>query len=159
MLSQTAEYALRALACLALEEPALLSAAQLAERTQAPVDYLAKVLQQLASAELIQGKRGVGGGYRLARPAAAIRLLDALNAVAPLQRIERCPLGLREHGANLCPLHRKMDEAIAAVIAVFEGVTLADIVNAPEGVSAPLCEVRPATLRPAVPRDRASHPD
>lgn len=144
MLSQTAEYALRALACLALEEPALLSAGELAERTQAPADYLAKVLQQLAASGLIQGKRGVGGGYRLARPAAEIRLLDAVNAVTPLQRIERCPLGLREHGANLCPLHRKMDQAIAAVIEVFNGVSLAEVLDAPEGVSAPLCEVRPA---------------
>jgi len=146
VLSQTAEYALRALASLALYGDNRAPAAELAARTQAPMDYLAKVLQQLSAAGLVEGRRGVGGGYRLAKPADEISLIDAVNAVTPIRRIESCPLGLKRHGANLCPLHRKMDEAAAAVIKVLDDVTLADLMDAPEGVSTPLCEERPVEL-------------
>lgn len=158
MISQTAEYALRALAWLALYGETRAPASELAEQVQAPFDYLAKVLQQLAAAGLVEGRRGVGGGYRLAKPPSAIRLLDAVNAVTPIRRIETCPLGLSRHGSNLCPLHRKMDEAAAAVIGVLDGVTLADLIDAPEGVSTPLCEERPTSLRVAAPKSAQSSP-
>ena len=69
MFSQTTEYALRAMACLAMYPDDLVATPTLAEQTKVPANYLAKVLQQLAAAKLITGRRGVGGGYRLARPA------------------------------------------------------------------------------------------
>ena len=61
MFSQTTEYALRAMACLALRPQQLTSAIALADQTKVPANYLAKVLQQLAGAGLIDGRRGVGG--------------------------------------------------------------------------------------------------
>ena len=61
MLSQTTEYALRAMSCLAYMPDDLVSTAQLAEVTRVPMNYLAKVLQLLSKAELINGRRGVGG--------------------------------------------------------------------------------------------------
>jgi Rrf2 family protein len=141
--NQTTEYALRAMAVLALEPDERSSSGALAERTQAPMDYLSKVLQSLAGAGLIEGRRGVRGGYKVARDPADIQLLDIINAVSPLQRIRECPLGLKSHGVNLCPLHRKMDEAIDAVMRIFRDVSLADLLNEP-GASTPLCEQRPA---------------
>ena len=45
-----------------------------------PVNYLAKVLQVLAGANLIIGRRGVGGGYRLARRPEEITMLEVINA-------------------------------------------------------------------------------
>ncbi len=140
MYSQTAEYALRAMACLALSKGELVATPVLAERTKVPANYLAKVLQQLAAAELITGRRGVGGGYRLSKPAAQINLLDVVNAVSSVKRIESCPLELKSHGANLCPLHRRLDEAAAAVIDIFSGVTLLDLIEDETNPSKPLCE-------------------
>jgi Rrf2 family protein len=139
MFSQTTEYAMRAMACLALTPDELVPTSTVAKLTRVPPNYLAKVLQQLAGAELIGGRRGVGGGYKLARPASTIRLIDVLDAMGSVRRITTCPLGLSNHGPNLCPLHRKMDEAALAVIAVFEGVTLADLLNDPRS-STPLCD-------------------
>lgn len=139
MFSQTTEYALRAMACLALTPDELVPTGTLATRTKVPANYLAKVLQQLAAADLIGGRRGVGGGYKLARPAAKIRLMDVLSAMSAVKRIETCPLGLANHGTNLCPLHRTVDDAAAAAIAVFEGVTLEDLVNDPKS-NKPLCD-------------------
>lgn len=144
MFSQTAEYAMRAMSCLALRPDDLVPTPALAEVTKVPANYLAKVLQLLASADLIKGRRGVGGGYRLHRPANQINLLDVINAVEPLSRIKTCPLGLTTHGPSLCPLHRRLDEAAAAVINIFEGVTLHDLINEP-GAKKPLCEDIPAT--------------
>lgn len=148
MFSHTVEYALRAMACLAIEPEGRTSSATLAERTQVPADYLAKVLQQLSAAGLIEGRRGVGGGYQLCSPPEEINLLDVVNAVEKLERIDTCPLKLESHGPNLCPLHRRMNAAIESVIRVFENNTLADLFSAQNGeewVSIPLCDTRRPT--------------
>ena len=139
MFSQTTEYALRAMACLALTPDELVSTVELAKQTKVPSNYLAKVLQQLSTANLIGGRRGVGGGYKLARPAAKIRLMDVLAAMGAVKRVHTCPLGLPNHGPNLCPLHRAVDDAAAAAIAVFEGSTLADLLGDGRS-SGPLCD-------------------
>lgn len=145
MFSQTTEYALRAMACLALRPEELVPTPTLAEQTKVPPNYLAKVLQQLSAAKLITGRRGVGGGYKLAKPAADIKLLDVINSVTTVSRIQSCPLGLSSHGSRLCALHKKADEAAAAVIAVYDGVTLHDLL-ADSNPNKPLCESKPATM-------------
>jgi Rrf2 family transcriptional regulator, nitric oxide-sensitive transcriptional repressor len=144
MFSQTAEYAMRAMACLALNPDRLVPTPDLAKETKVPPNYLAKVLQQLAVAELITGRRGVGGGYMLARPADQIDLLEVINAVDSLKRITTCPLGIASHGTSLCPLHRRLDEAARVVIEIFEGISLADLLSDPS-TSKPLCNSQPAT--------------
>lgn len=147
MLSQTTEYALRAMSVLAYKPDELTPTPSLAESTKVPVNYLAKVLQLLAAAELIVGRRGVGGGYRLARPASQITLLDVVRSVTRVERITTCPLGLPNHGPNLCPLHRKTDEVLAKVIETYERVTLQDLINQPNQ-NMPLCDSeRTAQLR------------
>jgi len=139
MFSQTTEYSMRAMACLALHPHSLTSAVTLAEQTKVPANYLAKVLQMLANAGLIEGRRGVGGGYKLSRPADQINLLDVINVVAPVKRITVCPLGLPNHGTNLCPLHRRTDEAAKAIIEIYGSATLYDLISNPDA-NKPLCD-------------------
>lgn len=132
MFSQTAEYALRA--AVALAEAATtasysLSTAQLAERTQVPSQYLSKVLQQLQRAGILRATRGKYGGYHLARAAEGISILDVVNAVDPLQRIRRCPLGRPEHAHALCPLHHQMDAALAQIEATLGAQSLAGLIG------------------------------
>lgn len=138
MFSQTSEYALRAMVCLALRTGERVASSVLAEETKVPPDYLAKVLQLLSKSGLVVGRRGVGGGYRLSRDPATIRLIDVIRSVVAVERITTCPLGLENHGPNLCPLHRKMDEAAKAVIDIYDDATLADILRKP-GANVPLC--------------------
>ena len=142
MYSQTAEYALRAMSCMALYED-LVATPVLAEQTKVPANYLAKVLQLLAAASLIQGRRGVGGGYKLSRPADKITLLEVINAIDKIERIESCPLGLSNHGKLLCPLHRRVDQAAAKIIEIFSGVTLKDLICDPMSPK-PLCDAKAA---------------
>lgn len=79
-----------------------------------PASYLAKVLQPLARAGIVSSQRGLGGGYVLERNVDELTLLDVLNAVEPVQRIRTCPLKISTHGANLCSLHRALDDTLAA---------------------------------------------
>lgn len=142
MFSQTTEYALRAMSCLALAPNQLVPTNTLAAMTKVPNNYLAKVLQLLAASNLIIGRRGVGGGYKLARPATDIRLVEVINTVGSLKRIETCPLGLPNHGSNLCPLHRTMDKAAAAMIELLENVTLQNLVDDPKTPNKPMCDTQ-----------------
>jgi len=129
------------MAWLAINPDGRVASGVLAEKTQVPHDYLAKVLQQLADAGLIHGRRGVHGGYQLARPPEQIRLLDVVRGVSALDRIRQCPLGLSNHGSKLCPLHRTLDTAIAAAMDALGEKTLADMVTEP-GANIPLCDLK-----------------
>jgi Rrf2 family transcriptional regulator, nitric oxide-sensitive transcriptional repressor len=127
MFTQTTEYALRAMAWIAVLDGDLVPTPVLAAKTQVPANYLAKVLQQLAGAKLVVGRRGVGGGYRLARPAREISLLEIVRCITPVDRVGACPVGDRNRDGHLCPLHEAKDRAAAAIIEIFGGVTLADL--------------------------------
>ena len=139
MLPKTAEYALRTVACLARNPDQAESADQIAEQTKVPRRYLHKVLQDLVRAELVRSRSGPGGGYSLAISAKKISILDVVNAVAPLERIRECPLGLKSH-TSLCPLHKELDRAYAAMEKAFAGVTLDQLLSSSSKIVA-LCEV------------------
>ncbi len=142
MFSQTVEYALRAVVYLAHEAPDARTTEQIHVATRVKRAYLSKILQGLAKKKIVTTQRGVGGGVALARPPEELTILDVVNAVEPIQRIITCPLGLVTHGVNLCPLHKRMDEAMATVEAAFRGTTLAEVLSEP-GKSIPLCDGQP----------------
>jgi len=139
MLSKTAEYALRMVACLGRDCERTESADRLAEQTQVPRRYLHTVLQDLVRAELVRSRSGPRGGYALARPPEEITILDVVDAVAPLQRIRHCPLGLPSH-TNLCPLHKELDRVYETAEASFSRVTIGQLLGT-TGASLPLCDV------------------
>lgn len=139
MFSQTVEYALRAAVHLASQSDRRCTAREISAATKVPKPYLAKVLQQLHRAGILSAQRGVGGGVSLAKPAETLTILEIVNAVDPLRRIRTCPLGLTSHGTRLCPLHRRMDLAMASVESAFASSTLAEILDEPTS-SIPLCE-------------------
>jgi len=81
--STRGDYASRALLSLALhaESDGPTSVRDIAERTGLPQPYLEQILLALKGAGLVRSKRGVGGGYVLARPPSAIRLSEIISAV------------------------------------------------------------------------------
>lgn len=139
MISQTVEYALRAVVFLAGQAPAARTTDQIAEATKVPKAYLSKVLQGLSRSGIVHSQRGVGGGVSLAQPVTELSILDVVNAVDPIQRIRTCPLGLASHGLRLCPLHRRLDQAMEMVEQAFAVSTLAEVLAEPTG-SVPLCD-------------------
>jgi FeS assembly SUF system regulator len=75
------DYATLVLAALAREPGRIHAASELAERAQLELPTVAKVLKPLANAGLVQGFRGANGGYRLARAAESIALIDIVEAM------------------------------------------------------------------------------
>ncbi len=139
MFSQTVEYALRAMVHLAIHAPHPQKTSDMATATRVPTAYLPKVLQGLRVENLVHLQRGVGGGVTLTRSPDEISILDVVQAVDPIQRITTCPLGLNSHGARLCALHRRMDDALQKMESAFRTTSLAELLNDPNP-SIPLCE-------------------
>jgi Rrf2 family protein len=123
MISQTVEYALRAMSNLASLQGAATTSEAIAQATRVPQGYLSKIMRDLVCAELVKSFRGPRGGFVLARDANSITVLDIVNAVDPIRRITRCPLDDPRH-ANLCPLHRCLDDALAHLEQIFRSTTL-----------------------------------
>jgi Rrf2 family protein len=126
MISQAAEYSLRAVLCVARSPAAPLTNQQIADPTKIPAGYLAKILQALARAGLVSSQRGPNGGFLLATDPTRLTLLDIVRVTDPSHRIGKCPLGI--HGPHLCSLHRRLDDAAAAVESVLERTTLGQLV-------------------------------
>ncbi len=141
MLSQTVEYALRAVVHLADRAPEARTTDEIAAATRVPKPYLSKVLQGLGRAGIVRSRRGIGGGVCLVKAPADLTVLEVVEAVEPIGRIRTCPLGLSSHGVRLCPLHRRLDDALASVEEAFRRTTLAEILAEPTE-STPLCEPR-----------------
>lgn len=142
MISQTTEYALRAVVWLAANPEKPLTAQQIAEATRVPAGYLAKVLQGLSRAGLLHSQRGLGGGFSLARSPESLTMWEVVQAVDPIKRIFKCPLGFEAHGDELCPLHKRLDNAIAAIERDFTACTVSKLID-PSSKSSPLCAAVP----------------
>lgn len=139
MLPKTAEYALRAAVCLGGSPDQTESADHLAKVTKVPRRYLHKVLQDMVRAGIVRSQPGPRGGYALAQSPKTVTILDVVNAVAPLERIRHCPLGLTSH-TRLCPLHKELDRVYAASEKALGSVTIAQLLRSTSSI-VPLCEV------------------
>ncbi len=139
MISQTSEYALRAVVCLAQNPDKPYTTAEIAKWTKVPEHYLSKVLLALAKHEVVYSKKGLHGGYVLAQNPEELPLLNVINAVDPIKHIKSCPLKLKTHGTNLCRLHQRLNESIDTMEELFRTSTVALILSEPTQ-SIPLCE-------------------
>ena len=148
--SLTVEYSLRAVVYLAGVSPKSASTEAVAKATKVPPAYLAKVIRSLVKVGILASRRGIGGGICLLKKPKDLTILEVVNSVEPIRRIKTCPLGLSAHGARLCPLHKRVDAALATVEAAFAGTTLAEILAEPSK-SKPLCdfpEVQQLNVKP-----------
>jgi Rrf2 family transcriptional regulator, nitric oxide-sensitive transcriptional repressor len=143
VISQTAEYALRAVVFLGGKVGHPETTQQIAAETRVPVGYLSKVLQALGKAGLVQAHRGLHGGYLLSRPLDELTVLEVVNAVDPLKRIDHCPLGLAAHRGKLCSLHQRLDEGVALIERLFRETTVGQLLAEQGPGKTPLCAVFP----------------
>jgi Rrf2 family protein len=145
MISQTAEYALRATLHLAERLDEIQTIPTIAEATEVPAGYLSKVMQTLRRAGLVTSRRGKNGGFRLRREPGRITLYDVVNAVDPMVQVEQCPLTLDakcprygfefgNHEHSLCPLHAVLQSMSAQVERQFRSLSLADCLKGHEGL-------------------------
>ena len=138
-LSKKTEYALRALFAIARASngpsPGSWRIEQVSRQENIPVKFLEQILLSLRHAGLLASKRGVGGGYRLARPATeitvgeVIRALDGpltpLPCASPQARRERCTCP----DERTCPVRILMTEVQRQLESLFDGRTLAAVLE------------------------------
>ncbi|HWT14165.1 MAG TPA: SUF system Fe-S cluster assembly regulator [Patescibacteria group bacterium] len=132
--SKLTDYATVLMAALAELPEELASASDLAERAQIELPTVSKLLKQLAGASLIESRRGVNGGYRLARKARDISVFDIVTAIEG-------PIGMTEcsvhegscHHQTRCLIQHNWRRISAAIGDALRGVTL-DELRSPEVV-------------------------
>lgn len=140
-LSATDVYAFQALAFLGMQEPERwVASEEISEATGVHRPYLVRILAALSAKGVVRSKKGIGGGYALARQAHLISLCEVVRAVdgpvAPLSCIslnwhEPCTEEDRCHARGT--IYRKMRDAMLAVLQDFSVADL--VVDARQGVS------------------------
>lgn len=131
--SKLTDYATVVMTCLAMPEGAeVLSAQQLAERAHLEVPTVSKLLKQLANAGLVESRRGVNGGYRLARDPRAISVADIVTAMEGPIGMTECSAhsGICNHESH-CGVRVNWQRISLAIRVALEGVTLADMISTP----------------------------
>lgn len=132
-LTSFTDYSLRVLIYLALKPEQLATIPEIAQAYTISENHLMKVVHQLAKSGVITSVRGKGGGIRLARPAAEIRLGSVIRQTEGTAPIVECFGG--ESQCNLipaCKLKGVLAEAFAALYDVLDQYTLADMVSQPK---------------------------
>ncbi|MEE9562952.1 MAG: Rrf2 family transcriptional regulator [Thermoanaerobaculia bacterium] len=129
MLSTTAQYALRALGCLASRgDGVVVLGRELAEETGVPASYLSKVLLVLNRAGLVEATRGTGGGYRLAKPPEEIALIEIVGPIDDVGRLEECLMGLGECSEqDPCAMHDWWHRVRRDYLEMLRQTSLADV--------------------------------
>ena len=117
---------------------------EIAEDQDVSKTYLAKIFQQLSTARIVVGHRGVTGGYMLARDAKDITLVDIVEAVdGPIIR-KHCCLGMFS-----CPIKAKcvvletFSQATEIYVDYLKNISLADIVAKMKKADAPFMAYPP----------------
>lgn len=127
-LSSYSDYALRILIYLALQPDRLPTIAEIADSYAISKNHLMKVAHQLGQGGYIETVRGRGGGLRLGKPAAQIRIGDVVRFTEPDLAIVECMgEGAACRLTPACTLKGLLGEALQAFLGVLDEYTLADI--------------------------------
>ncbi len=127
--SSPCEYAIRALTALALQPgDRWVSVPVIAAEAHLPEPYLAKIFKDLVRNGTLRSMRGPGGGYRLARRASDIRLLDVMAAIDGVAGLDRCAVGLDPCSDETpCPLHEEFKRVRETIRSYLTSTTIEDL--------------------------------
>jgi Rrf2 family protein len=130
-ISLTIDYAVRACVELAAVEPGRLTTAETLSKAQdIPNAYLLTILSGLKQQGILESKRGVDGGYRLARPAAEITVADIIRAIdGPLADVGGQLVEDVDYQGVAVPLRDTWVALRVSMREVLEAVTLQAIVD------------------------------
>jgi Rrf2 family protein len=147
-LTKKADYGLIALRHLASIPGATASTKDIADAYHLPVPLLAKVLQQLTRAKILQSVAGTNGGYKLARDARQISALEVVRAIDGPVILTHC---FTEHGtcdqSESCTVREPLRRVHEAILELLNKFTITDLAESPAVKLTP----PPAALNPVVP--------
>jgi len=129
MLSKSGIHAVRALILLAdLPEGRYEGATSIAKKIGAPRNYLGKLLQQLSRDGLLESQKGLGGGFRLARDARDISLLNIVDPIEQINRWTGCILGRDVCSEeNPCVIHHRWKGVRESYMELLQNTTIAEL--------------------------------
>lgn len=132
MISTTSQYALRALGFLASQpqDQAILGR-DLAESAGVPANYLSKILLMLKHEGVVQATRGPSGGYKLSRAPQEIKLIDIVEPIDKVSRLDDCLMGFHECSeADPCGMHEWWKRVRDDYLEMLRHTSLADVIRA-----------------------------
>lgn len=131
MLSQTGEYALRAVVHLCQQGGNVpLKIDEIATALDIPRNYLSKILHRLTGAGLLTSSRGPTGGFRMAVRMDEVTLAQVVEAFDPAVAEHRCLLGEeRCSDDHPCPAHVRWKVVASEVGGFFRDTTVADLLD------------------------------
>ena len=125
MLSMKAKYAIRALTVLAKSKQAMVQSKVIAKEAGVPIKFLENILQELKRNHLVESKRGVFGGYYLAKPAKEISVAELMRIIdgplapvrcASLSAYQKCDDCKDERACSIRKTMKKVRDAMAEVL-------------------------------------------
>ena len=128
-MSEAASLALHSMVMLAEAPERRVSAKAIAADLNASQAHLSKVLQRLAKAGLVESVRGRGGGFRLARPASRIKLMDVYQAIEGRLPNTQCLMGKRACKRAVCVMGGLLGTVDMWLRAYLSGTKLSDLAN------------------------------
>ncbi len=108
MLGKTSEYAIRSLVYIFIQnqEGKRPGFKEISKNIDSPEQFTAKILQNLARAELISSMKGRGGGFFFDQPSVPLTLFEVISISEGEKFFSKCGFGLKRCNAdNPCPLH------------------------------------------------------
>ena len=129
MLSRSGIHAIRAMVTLATLAPnEFCGVNTIARVTGSPRNYLGKLLLQLSRHGLVESRKGLGGGFRLTRPAGEMCLLEVISAIEDTGRWTECALSGRACSDDEpCMVHTRFARAREAFLAFLRETTIAEL--------------------------------
>lgn len=134
MISKTGFYVVRAVVALAeFPKGEWVGTSVLAEKIDAPVNYLSKLLHLLARERIVVSQKGIHGGVRLARSPQRITLYEVLNPFEDFDTWRQCLLGNEScPHAKPCRLYAQWGPIREQVLQFFQQTTVADLASQPK---------------------------
>ena len=136
-ISTKSQYGLRTMVYLAKHRDKISSLNLISEKEGISFDYLEKIISKLEKTGLIKAKKGVQGGYFLAKSPKRIKIGEIIRALEGDTVLVKCIAPIRKRGYR-CPRERKCltknfwQKIQKTLNNVLNSITLADLIN-PEG--------------------------
>jgi Rrf2 family transcriptional regulator, iron-sulfur cluster assembly transcription factor len=149
MLTRSGVHAIRALVVLASQRPGeYCGTSAIAALTEAPRNYLGKILLTLSRRGLVESQKGLGGGFRLSRSPEKISLYDVVESIEDVARWKECAFGGKACSDDSpCVIHTRWGHVRDAYLSLLKNTSVAELVvssalvNAPNDDPAPLASL------------------
>lgn len=139
MLTRSGVHAIRALVVLASQKPGeYCGTTAIAAATEAPRNYLGKILLILSRRGLVESQKGLGGGFRLSRSPEAISLYDVVESIEDVARWKDCAFGGKACSEESpCVIHTRWGHVRDAYLSLLKNTSVAELVVSGALISVP----------------------